>query len=114
MLVIAALLTALPVATSHAMPERHMQDNMANHPGGHSSGMQAEKSEEDCHKHTAKSDVQPNHETGSCCEAFCATFAITEALTFSLPVFSLPSFGVYGSSAVLPGEFPTPHRPPSA
>jgi hypothetical protein len=110
MLVIAALLTAIPISASHAMYQGHMQTAVTDHAAmSHSA-----EAVSDCQKHTADTADDQGHKSNSCCKAFCATVAFTAAVSFNTPSIARPSFLPFVGSSVLPGEYTTPHRPPNA
>ncbi|MGB7287002.1 MAG: hypothetical protein WBC71_08730 [Salaquimonas sp.] len=114
MLVIAALLTVLPVSASHAMPHGHLQKAATNHSSDHAAMTHLGKTDSDCQKHATRLVDDQGHGTISCCNVFCATVAFTEAISINTLSFARPSFLPFVGSAVLPGEYTTPHRPPNA
>lgn len=114
MLLIAALLTVLPVSASHAMPLGHIQKATIDHSSDQAAMVHLGKTESDCQKHAANPVDEEGHESKSCCSAFCATIAFTEAVSINTPSFAGPAFIVFVGSAVLPGEYTTPHRPPNS
>lgn len=112
MLVIAVSLAILPVSDSHAMMKMdHSVGVESSIPDSHQMSVD-NSSMPDCEKHSSKSMDDGNMD--NCCTAFNVTYAVTELDAIaSLPVFR-PVFNIVQGSAVLPGEFATPHRPPNA
>lgn len=114
LLAIAALLTAVPVTTAHAIPLNHVNQITATHDAIASSKTDHEAGiEQDCAKHAPAGKVGRDNESGSCCQVFCAAIGSNSDHLLETPGVVRQSFVIAGSSAVLPGEYPAPHRPPN-
>ncbi|MGB7337088.1 MAG: hypothetical protein WBD01_14975 [Salaquimonas sp.] len=116
LLVIAVSLAVLPLSVSHATiqnPSGAIDGSEAlNHDADIYSSDHASGAEHENHAANMENDHQ--HETDSCCKAFCATFTVVETKTLSDLIKSQERYLALPNSAVLPGEFATPHRPPNA
>ena len=111
LLVISISLALFPVSNSHAVK----LDTIGVAHGQQTLEPSAEKiAESDCDQHVSKPDLNHEHGLDSCCKAACASFAMTVLVSISMPTYERPTYRAFGSSALLPGEYPTPHRPPNA
>lgn len=113
MLVIAVSLAILPVSGSHAMMQ--MDQSMVSNGSilDHHQMSVDNSSMPDCEKHSSSSKSMDDGSMDNCCAAFCVTYTVTELdVIASMPVFR-PVYNIVQYSAVLPGEFATPHRPPN-
>jgi|GEM_PF-5536966 len=111
MLVICISLSVLPVSMSHAATP-NQPEALHDHQKLKTPAVQI--LDLNCENHASNSKSDHEHEPKSCCKAFCATIAMSEMTAIASMTIFRPKFRIFPDSAVLPGEYPTPHRPPNA
>jgi hypothetical protein len=116
LLVISVSLAIAPVSGSHAMMQ---MDHSASQEDlvlvqHQMSAATSAQSIADCERHLQKSNSSEKNGKDTCCSAFCATYTVSDFISMSFGIKLRPTYQADQNSAVLPGEYAAPHRPPNA